>query len=237
MVRAFTSAAKRAIPAATCLLAVSLVVVVRAGEKTQLTGRWNFNPKVSDDAEQNVRDAQHNNHQPSEALSYPGTPGRYPGSYPGVGVDTPVTNNGGARTGDPDGIGRSNTGGTAVGGVKYPGGNGGDPGSHGGPGTEDDSGNHGSGAGNPAWDWLTRNPKFLQIDQRAKHLVITDDSGHVRTYYLDGKKHEDNDPSGSKISTKAQWEGNSLIAQTRMANSELLTETFRPSEDGSQIYV
>jgi hypothetical protein len=237
MARAFTSAAKRAIPAAACLLAASLVVVVRAGENAHLTGRWNFNAKVSDDAGQIVRDAQQNNRQPSEALSYPGTPGRYPGSYPGVGVDTPVTDNGGVRTGDPDGIGRSPTGGTAVGGVKYPGGNGGDPGSRGGPIGRDDPGNHGGGAGNPAWDWLTRNPKFLQIDQHAKQIVITDDSGHVRTYYLDGKKHEDKDASGYKISTKAQWEGNSLVAETRTANSGVLTETFRASDDGNQIYV
>jgi len=237
MVRTFTSAAKRAIPAAACLLAASLVVVVRAGDKAQLTGHWNFNPKVSDNAGQMVRDAQQNSHQPSEALSYPSTPGRYPGSYPGVGVDTPITDSGGVRTGGPDGIGRSPTGGTAVGGVKYPGGNGGDPGSHGGRVGGDEPGNHGSGASNPAWDWLTRNPKFLQIDQHAKQMVITDDSGHVRTYYLDGKKHEDKDASGYKISTKAQLEGNYLIAETRMANSEILTETFRPSEDGIQIYV
>jgi hypothetical protein len=78
---------------------------------------------------------------------------------------------------------------------------------------------------------------FLQIDQHAKQMVITDDSGHVRTYYLDGKKHEDKDANGYKTSTKAKVEGISLIAETRMANSEILTETFRPSEDGSQIYV
>lgn len=237
MVRASTSAAKRAIPAAACLLAASLVIVARAGDKSQLTGRWNFNSKVSDDAAQKVRDAQQNP-QSSEGgnRSYPGTPGRYPGSYPGVGVDTPVGSDGGVRTGDPDGIGRSPVGGPG-GGVTYPGGNSGDPGSRGGPGSGDESGNRGSGAGSPTWAWLTRNPKFLEIDQHSKQMVITDDSGQIRTYYLDGKKHDDKDASGYKISTKAQLEGNSLIAETRMANSGILTETFRSSEDGSQIYV
>ncbi len=232
MVRAFTSAAKRAIPAAACLLAASLVVVVRAGEKAQLTGRWNFNAKVSDDAEQIVRDAQQSSHQPSETRSYPGAPGRSPGSYPGVGVDTPIGSDGGVRTGDPDGIGRSPVGG-AAGGVNYPGGNGGETGSGGGRGGGNESGNR----GNPAWDWLTRNPKFLQIDQHTKQMMITDDSGHVRTYYLDGKKHEEKDANGDKISTKAQWEGNTLVAETRTANSGVLTETLRASQDGNQIYV
>ena len=238
MVRAFTSAAKRAIPVAACLLAASLVLVVRAGDNAQLTGRWNFNAKVSDDAAQKVRDAQRASSQSSQGgdRSYPGSPGRPPGSYPGVGVDTPIGSDGGVRTGDPDGIGRSPVGGPA-GGVTYPGGNSGDPGSRGGPRGGDEPGNRGSGASNPAWAWLTRNPEFLQIDQHAKQMVITDDSGHVRTYYLDGKKHEDKDANGYKISTKAQLEGISLIAETRMAKSEILTETFRPSEDGSQIYV
>jgi hypothetical protein len=235
MVRAFTSAAKRAIPAAACLLAASLVIVARAGEKAQLTGRWNFNAKVSDDAGQIVREARQNSRQPSEALSYPGTPGRYPGSYPGVGVDTPV-GGGGVRTGDPDGIGRSPVGG-AAGGVNYPGGNSGEAGSHDGRNGGNGPGNRGSGASDPAWEWLTRNPNFLQIDQRAKQLVITDDSGRVRTYYPDGKKHEDKDANGDKISTKSQWEGNTLVAETRTANFGILTETFRPSEDGTQIYV
>ena len=36
---------------------------------------------------------------------------------------------------------------------------------------------------------------------------------------------------------RAEWEGNSLVAETRMANAEILTETFRASEDGNQIYV
>lgn len=68
-------------------------------------------------------------------------------------------------------------------------------------------------------------------------MMITDDSGHVRIYYLDGKKHEEKDANGDKISTKAQWEGNTLVAETRTANSGVLTETLRASQDGNQIYV
>lgn len=228
MLRAFTSAAKRAIPVAVCLLAASLLPVVRAGDKAQLTGRWNFNAKLSDDAVQKVRDAQRASRQTSE-------PGGTPGTYPVVGVDTPIGSIGEVRKGDPDGIGRP-PGGPGSG-ATYPSGNSGDAGSRGGPSGGDEPGIRGSGASSPVLVRLTRNPKFLQIDQHAKQIVITDDASHVRTYHLDGKKHEDKDANGYKISTKAQWEGSSLIAEIRMANSEILTETFHPNEDGSQIYV
>jgi hypothetical protein len=237
MAKAFTSALKAAIPA--CLLAASLVVVARAGEKPQLAGRWNFNPTVSDDATQKVHDAQQISHRPSDdvAHSYPGSPGPHPGGYPGVGVDTPVPG-GGIRVGDPDGVTPGRDGapiGGAGGGINYPGGNGGDPGNRGGPAGE--QGKRGSGGANPAWDWLTRNPRFLQIEQHAKQIVITDDSGQSQTYYPDGKKHEEKDAQGNKTVTKADWEGSSLLTETRMAKAEILTLTFRPNEDGSQIYV
>jgi len=239
MTKTFTLTEKGVIPAA-CLLAASLVVLARAGDKAQLTGHWNFNPNVSDDAGQKIRDAQQNNNHPSDATrSYPGTSGPHPGGYPGVGVDAPLPG-GGARVGDPDGTARGEGGapiGGAGGGVNYPGGNSGDPGSRGRSGGPDAQGKSGSGASSQGWDWLTKNPEFLQIDQRGKQIVITDDSGHAQTYYPDGKKHEGKDANGNKISTKAEWEGTSLVAETKLGRSEILTETFRLSEDRNQLYV
>ncbi len=240
MPKTFTFTKTGAIPAA-CLLAASLVVVARAGDKAQLTGRWNFNPNVSDDAGQKIRDAQQNSNHPTHAAahSYPGSPGPHPGGYPGVGVDTPLPG-GGARVGDPDGTARGEEGapiGGAGGGVNYPGGNSGDPGSRGPGGGPDEQRKSGNGASSQKWDWLAKNPTFLQIDQRAKQIVITDDSGHAQTYYPDGKKHEGKDANGNKISTKAEWDGNSLVTETKLARSEILTETFRLSEDRSQLYV
>jgi hypothetical protein len=67
--------------------------------------------------------------------------------------------------------------------------------------------------------------------------VISDDSGYSLTYYADGKKHEEKDASGKKISTKSVWEGKSLVAESRLSPSEKLTESFRLSQDGSQLYV
>jgi hypothetical protein len=244
MARPFSFASQAAVAVAACLLAASMLVVARAGEKAQLTGHWNFNPNLSDDAGQKVRDAQQSGHHGADSVgrSYPGTGASYPGSAgpPGGGVDEPVPGGGisggeDSRHGIQGGEAGSPVGG-AGGGVNYPGGTGREPGSAGGHGPEG-VGNHGSGGGRGVWDRLSQNPKFLQIEQHAKEIVISDDTGHSQTYYADGKKHEEKDASGKKISTKAVWEGKSLVAETRLSPSEKLTESFRLSEDGSQLYV
>lgn len=54
MERAFAFTVRRAFWAAGCIPAASLVVVARAGDKAQLSGKWNFNPNMSDDAGQKV---------------------------------------------------------------------------------------------------------------------------------------------------------------------------------------
>lgn len=221
-----------------CVLGGLLAVLAAADQKPRLCGRWNFNPAVSDDAGASLEAAQQGKSEKTIG-SYPASPGPYPGTYPGVGVDTPVGGNGGVRVGDPDGIGRGQTGapiGGGAGGINYPPGNGGDPGTPGRSAGPAEQGSTGT-AGANRWGWLTQDPKFLQIDQQGKQIVVTDDSGHARTYYPDGKKHEGSDAQGNKTSTKARWEGNSLIAETRIANSGALTESFRPSEDGNQIYI
>ena len=246
MAKAFSIASKATAAVAACLLSASLMMVARAGEKAQLTGHWNFNPNLSDDAVQKMRETQQNSHHGSTGpgRSYPGTGVSYPGSEgpPGGGVDQPVPGGGGigggedSRHGIPGGETGSPIGGPG-GGVSYPGGTSGDPGSAGGRGGSDGTGNHGSYGGRQAWDRLSQNPKFLQIEQHAKEIVITDDSGNSQTYYPDGKKHEDKDAKGNKISTKTVWEGSSLVAETKLSPSEKLTESFRLSEDGSQLYV
>jgi hypothetical protein len=157
-------------------------------------------------------------------------------------VDQPVPGGGGVGGGEDSrhGISGGEVGspvGGAGGGVNYPGGNSGDPGTARGRGGPNGAGNHGNGGGRGVWDRLSQNPKFLQIEQHAKEIVISDDTGHSQTYYPDGKKHEEKDASGKKVSTKAVWEGSSLVAETRLSPSEKLTESFRLSEDGSQLYV
>jgi hypothetical protein len=239
MTKPMSLAGTRMVPVMLVVVALSVVAWARTGDKAQLDGRWNFNPTVSDDAAQKVADAQQSGHRASGEVghTYPGGPGPQPVHPAGVGVDTPVPG-GGISVGDPEGTAREQQGGPLgrPGGEIAPGGTSGDPGTNGGSGGGAAQ-THRSAPINPALEWLIRNPQFLQIDQRAKEMVIADDSGHSQTYYPDGKKHEAKDANGSKIWTKAEWEGSTLVAETKMANSELLTESFRPSEDGNQIYV
>ncbi|MGA3325023.1 MAG: hypothetical protein ABSF45_11170, partial [Terriglobia bacterium] len=56
-------------------------------------------------------------------------------------------------------------------------------------------------------------------------------------FYPDGKKHDEKDEDGRKYSTKSSWEGGAFIAETKLPHSEKLTQTFRVSEDGKQLFV
>jgi hypothetical protein len=98
-------------------------------------------------------------------------------------------------------------------------------------------GNSGNTVSGQEWGRLAENPKFLRIDQRSDQFVVIDDSDRAQTFYPDGKKHNDKDADGNKISTKASWEGGAFIAETKLPHSEKLTQTFRMSEDGKQLHV
>ena len=98
-------------------------------------------------------------------------------------------------------------------------------------------GNPSGGVSSQQWDRLAENPKFLRIDQRSDQFVVIDDSDRTQTFYPDGKKHNDKDADGNKISTKASWESGAFTAETKLPNSEKLTQTFRMSDDGKQLHV
>ncbi len=95
----------------------------------------------------------------------------------------------------------------------------------------------GSTVSSEEWDRLAANPKYLRIDQRSDQVVIIDDSDNSRTFYPDGKKHDDKDQDGAKITTKASWESDVLTAETKLPHSEKLTETFRLNDDGKQLII
>ena len=207
MARVFSVTARAAVPIAACFLAASLVAVARAEDKAQLSGHWNFNQDQSDDAAQKVHDAQANRQQRT-SNGGGGYPGGGGGGYPGGG-----------------GMGRGGMGGM--------GGMGGGMGRGRGGGM----GNSGSGVSRQDWDRLAENPKFLRIDQRPDQFVVVDDSDHAQTFYPDGKKHNDKDEDGNKISTKSSWNRGVFVAETKLPHSEKLTQTFRMSEDGKQLHV
>jgi hypothetical protein len=68
-------------------------------------------------------------------------------------------------------------------------------------------------------------------------VVVTDDSDHAQTLYLDGKKHEEKDENGKKVSTKTEWQGDTLVSEEKLEHSTKLTQSFRLSDDGKQLYV
>ena len=115
-----------------------------------------------------------------------------------------------------------------IGGVGLPGSGGGHRG--GGPGTHDR-------VSSEDWDRLGQNPEYLRIDQRSDQVVVTDDSDHAQTFYPDGKKRDDKDANGNKVSTKTEWQGDTLVVETKLSHSTKLTQTFRVGEDGKQLYV
>jgi hypothetical protein len=206
-------ALRAAVPLAVCFLAASLAAVARAQSKTTLTGHWNFNQDQSDDASQKVQGAQ----QASKSRGngggggYPGGGGGYPGGgggYPGGG-----------------GMGRGGMGG--MGGM-------------GGGGMGRGRGGMGNGAdaiSSQEWDRLAENPKYLRIDQRSDQIVVIDDADRAHTFYPDGKKHQEKDEDGNKFSTKSSWDGGAFVAESKLPHSEKLTQTFRVSDDGKQLYV
>ena len=206
---------KFSIPLAIISLALLPVRVSRASEKTNLTGHWNFNAEQSDDAREKIHDAQQNTGNSRRDAGRPG--GTYPGGgpYPGGGYP------GGGYPGGGVGVGAGGAGWPIGGPMGHPG--------HGGmPRGEESS---------QVWDRLAANPNFLNIEQHEERVVVTDDSDHTRNLYPDGKKHEDKDANGKKTSTKSDWKGDALVTESKLGHSGKLTETYRVTSDGKQLYV
>ena len=95
----------------------------------------------------------------------------------------------------------------------------------------------GSTVSSEDWDRLAENPKFLRIDQQSDHVVVTDDSDRAQTFYPDGKKHDNKDVNGKKVTTRTEWQGDMLMTETKLSHSSKLTQSFRLSDDSKQLYV
>ena len=76
--------AKVTIPFVACCLVAALAGVSRAEEKPHLSGNWKFNPKQSDDAQAEIRDAQEHS-----SISRRGSGGGYPGGRVSNGGSSP----------------------------------------------------------------------------------------------------------------------------------------------------
>ena len=205
--------AKATVPAAVLILAASLAGVARAGGKPQLSGHWNYNASQSDDADQKVHEAQINNeHGVNDAQGG--------GANPTGGAEYPGTSSGGGYP--------------VIGGM---GGRGGMGGMGGGGGRGTRQATRAPEVTSEEWDRLAANPKYLHIEQHSDQFVVSNDSDVGQTFYPDGKKHDDKDVDGKKITTKAGWEGDAFVAETRLSRSQKISETYRLSDDGKQLYV
>jgi hypothetical protein len=208
--------AKAAYGFAASFLAASLAGGARAGDKPQLSGYWKYNASQSDDADRKVHEAQVNNERPlsdgAGGAADPTAGTSYPGGGGGGGIY-------------PSGGGMGGRGG--MGGM---GGMGGGMG-HGRQGTRSPE------VSSEDWDQLAANPKYLHIDQRSDQVEVSNDSDQGRTFYTDGKKHDDKDSDGKKISTKGNWEADNFVAESKMNRSHKITDTYRLSSDGKQLFV
>lgn len=222
MAKIFSFTAKAAVPFAVCFLAASLTGVAHAKDKAQLTGYWNFNASASDDADRKVHEAQINNED--------GVPDARGGS------SDPT-----AGTGGPGGGIGGNVGGYPVGGMGGRGGMGGMGGMGGGGGGMGRGGSRqgtrGPEVSSEEWDRIAANPKYLHIDQASDHIAVSNDSDQSQTFYTDGKKHDDKDIDGKRITTKGEWEEDTFTAETKLSRSQKISDTYRLSSDGKQLFV
>lgn len=108
----------------------------------------------------------------------------------------------------------------------------------------------GMGAGGDSWDgpappnfkdkvWihLGENPKFLQIDQTSDKISVSSDSGYTQVFYPDGEKHEEKNQDGKKVTVNAKWQGENLIAETKVSHTKKLTQTFTVLSAGGRLLV
>jgi len=207
-----------------CMLAAGLATWGRdssSEDKPRLAGQWTFNKDQSDDASQKVQEAEANakaqrDDSRSGGGGYPGGGGG--GGYPGSGGGYP-----------------------GGGGIGFPGGRGGMGGGYPGGGGMGRRGQRGGGAGPSSalssedLEHLAANPKMLRVEQAEKSISITDDRGESRNLYPDGKKHKENDSSGKSVTIKTHWEGNHLIAESKLGHSGKLTETYELNPGGKQL--
>jgi hypothetical protein len=196
--------------------------VALAGDRPDaphLSGKWTYNASQSDSAQQKVQEAEQNS-RISQRGSGGGNPngGTYPsgGGYPGT--DYPG-GAGGVGMGR-GGIGMGGMGGMGRGGMGR------------GPGGIAES----EGVSGEDLEALAIDPRALTIDQNDKQISITDDSDHAENLYPDGKKHKGDDSSGPKTGIKTHWNGNRLVAESKLGHSGKLTETYELSPDGKQLY-
>jgi len=98
-------------------------------------------------------------------------------------------------------------------------------------------GPQGGGMAAADWEELAADAKMLKIEQKEEQISITDDNANTKTLYPDGKKHKEQGSGGKTTAITTHWDGQRLVAESKMGHSGKLTETYELSPDGKQLYV
>ena len=198
------------------LLAVSALAVAMPGlvgplmaaDNPSLAGKWNFNAGQSDNADEKIQNAQNNSAvRAAGGGGYPG--GGYPGGGGGMGVPM---GRGGIGMGGTGGMGRGGRG-------RGPGGM-----------------SQGRGINGEDLQRLAEDSKTLTISQDEQKVSLVSETGDSKTLYPDEKKHKEKDANGQTTEFKTHWEGQRLVAESKLKHSGKLTETYEVSSDGKQLY-
>ncbi len=67
--------------------------------------------------------------------------------------------------------------------------------------------------------------------------VIPTGEGRVRIFYLDGKKHKQETPSGMKIETTSELKGSRILVEQKMEEGRKINTTYELGPDGTLMIV
>lgn len=67
--------------------------------------------------------------------------------------------------------------------------------------------------------------------------VVPSGEGRARIFYLDGKKHAQETPQGTKMETVAEKKGDRIVVEQKMDQGGKITTTYELAPDGSRMVV
>ncbi len=116
-------------------------------------------------------------------------------------------------------------------GGRMPGGMPGEMGGRGGGGQRPEGGPGGFGA-------LADMTKQIEtILEDNEFHVVPSGEGRARIFYLDGKKHAQETPQGTKMETVAEKKGDRIVVEQKMDQGGKITTTYELAPDGSRMVV
>lgn len=94
------------------------------------------------------------------------------------------------------------------------------------------------GAGPPDFGSMFVSADSLETTLKGGEFhVLTSDDAPVRIYYLDGKKHKRQAPSGMTMETKSEMTGDRIVVEQETEQGGEIRETYELSPDGGRMIV